>query len=201
MGSLEVPRFPLIQSYDDLMSALKTLGQQDHDFRTVVIDSLDWLEPLVWAKVCERMDIKSIESAGYGKGYVEAMSEWTNVLDYFTALRDHKGMTVVMLAHSQIKRIEDPLHPPYDSHELKLHARAAAKVREYADVIGFATSDTKTRTDDAGFGNKRTRAVDSGERILHVSSSSAFTAKNRYKMPSPLPLDWEAFAKYLPKGE
>lgn len=192
MGTLDVPAFPLITDYRELISALAVLGREDHDYETVVIDSLDWLEPLIWRAVCERMGVNSIEEPGYGKGYVEALAEWAQVLDYLTALRDAKGMSIILLAHSHIRRIDDPLHPPYDTHELKLHRSAAARVREYADIIGYATTDTRTKSEDAGFGNKRVRALDSGERILHVSASSAFTAKNRYGLPSPLPLDYDA---------
>jgi hypothetical protein len=201
MGTLDVPMFPLVQSYNDLIDALAVLGREDHGFKTVVIDSLDWAEPMVWQSVCDRKNVKSIEDLGYGKGYLEAMFEWNTILDYLTALRDHKDMTVILLAHSQIKRIEDPLHPPYDSHDLKLHTRAAARVREFADIIGFATIDTKMRTDDTGFGNKRARAVDTGERTLHVSASSAFAAKNRYGLPSPMPLDYQTLMQHFSNKE
>lgn len=199
LGNLNVPSFPLIQDYDQFISALSALGREEHDFQTVVIDSLDWLEPLVWAQVCKRLNVKSIEEPGYGKGYTEATVEWTRILDYLTALRDHKGMTVILLAHSQVVRIEDPIHPPYDSHGLKLHKRASAKVSEYADVVGYATVKTLTKVDDAGFGSKRTRAISTGERVLHTTGNAAYLAKNRYGIPDPLPLSWEELAKHLPQ--
>lgn len=199
LGNLDVNTFPLIQDYDDVLKALTALGREDHDFKTVVIDSLDWLEPLVWQSVCKRKSVENIEALGYGKGYIEAMSEWLKILDYLTALRDHKGMTVILLAHSQVQRIEDPLHPPYDSHGLKLHKRAAAMFCEYADVVGFANVKTLTKTDDAGFGAKRTRALSTGERVLHTTGSAAFTAKNRYNIPDAIPLTWGELAKHLPK--
>ncbi len=52
LGNLDATAFPLATSFDDVMAALQSLYTEDHAFQTLVVDSLDWLEPLVWAKVC-----------------------------------------------------------------------------------------------------------------------------------------------------
>lgn len=201
LGDLQVPKFPLATSFEDVLEALATLGKEEHEFKTVVIDSLDWLEPLVWAATCKRLGVQSIESPGYGKGYVESATEWRDFFKYVTALRDFKGMTIVMIAHGTITRVEDPEHPAYDTHTLKLHKRAAAIAEEYSDVVGFASLKTLLKSEDSGFGEKRNRAISTGERVLHLSGSAAYTAKNRYSMPDVVPLDWAEFEKYLPKTE
>jgi len=201
LGTLDVPTFPLMTSFSDVIDALYALGREEHSFQTVVIDSLDWLEPLIWEEVCRRTNVKSIEDLGYGRGYVEALSEWSKVFECLTALRDYKGMTILMLAHSDVQRIEDPLHPPYDCHTLKLHKKASARVREFADVIGFATQKTITKSEDLGFGQKRVRAISLNERVLYTTGSAAFMAKNRYGIPEVIPLSFEELEKYLPKIE
>jgi hypothetical protein len=194
LGNLDATAFPLATSFDDVMAALQSLYTEDHTFQTLVVDSLDWLEPLVWQKVCALHNVPSIESLPYGKGYVEALSIWRQFFDGITALRDARGMTVVMIAHSQVVRVEDPTLPAYDRHGLKLHKRAAAVAEEFADVILYATMQTNTVTEDAGFNNKRVRAVTSGDRIMHTVGQPAFLAKSRFSLPSPLPLAWDAFA-------
>lgn len=201
LGDLQVPNFPLAASFDDVLEALATLGKEEHNFKTVIIDSLDWLEPLIWSATCKRLGVQSIESPGYGKGYVESATEWREFFKYVTALRDYKNMTIVMIAHGTITRVEDPEHPAYDTHGLKLHKRAAAIAEEYSDVVGFASLKTLLKTEDAGFGEKRNRAISTGERVLHLSGAAAYTAKNRYSMPDIIALDWKEFEKYLPKGE
>lgn len=197
LGNLDVTAFPMSTSYDDVMAALQSLYVEPHEFKTLVVDSLDWLEPLVWQKVCAAHNVPSIESLGYGKGYVEALNFWRQFFEGITALRDHKGMTIVMIAHSQIIRVEDPSLPAYDSRDLKLHKRAAALAEEFADVILYAAVQTNTVTEDAGFNNKRIRATTSGERIMHTVGQPAFLAKNRFSLPTPLPLAWEAFAQAM----
>lgn len=201
LGNLDAKSFPIATSYEDVMSALQSLYTEQHDFQTLVVDSLDWLEPLIWKHVCNTWADKkgnpsrlaSIEDAGYGRGYVEALGYWRQFYDGITALRDARHMTIIMIAHSQVVHVEDPTMPAYDSHDLKLHKRASAIAEEYADVILFAAMQTNTITEDVGFNNKRVRATSTGERIMHTVGQPAFTAKNRYSLPSPLPLSWEAF--------
>jgi hypothetical protein len=193
LGNLDAAAFPLAKSYEDVMGALQTLYTEQHDFKTLVIDSLDWFEPHVWAQVCKVHKVPSIESLGYGRGYVEALGYWRQFFEGITALRDARNMTIVMIAHSQIIKVEDPTMPAYDSHDLKLHKRAAALAEEFADVILFAAMQTSTVTEDKGFNAKRMRATTTGERIMHTVGQPAFLAKNRFSLPSPLPLSWEAF--------
>ena len=58
--------------------------------------------------------------------------------DELNKCRD-KGMLVIMTAHSQVNKVEDPEHLTFDQHDLKLHKKAAALCREFADVIGYAS--------------------------------------------------------------
>ena len=192
-----VDRFPLLADWSSFLKALGQVAQGEHDYGCVVVDSLDWLEPLIWQDVCQAHKVESIESLGYGKGYVEALTRWRMFCDGITALRDQKDMWVVMIAHSQVTHVEDPTQPAYDSHGLKMHKKAAAVIEEFSDVIGFANLKTMTISEDAGFNNKRTRAKTTGERVLNVAPNPAYTAKNRYSLPPTLPLDWSAFQQSI----
>ena len=80
IGVIGADRFPLMESYDAVVEAIEELTKEDHKFKTVVIDSLDWLEPLVWKKVCDIHKLKSIEEPGYGKGYTFAAEIWRDLL-------------------------------------------------------------------------------------------------------------------------
>lgn len=205
LGNLDATAFPLARSFEDVMSALQSLYTEPHDFKTLVVDSLDWLEPLVWQHTCQFFTdnkgnpkrLASIEDAGYGKGYVEASGYWRQFFDGITALRDARDMTIVMTAHSQITRVEDPTQPAYDRHGLKLHKRAAALAEEFADVILYASVATNMVTEEAGFKGTRNRATTTGERLMHSIGQPAFLAKSRYPIPSPLPLAWDAFAQAM----
>jgi hypothetical protein len=200
LGDIEVPHFPLAKSYEEVMEALTSLLNEDHDFKTLVIDSIDWLEPLVWEATCKRCGKSSIEDigGGYGKGYIETATEWKDFFDCVTYLRDTKDMTVVMIAHGAVTTVNDPTQPSYDVHGLKLNKRAAAKAVEFSDITGFATLKTYIKTEKEGFDKTRNRAISEVDHILYLSPTAAITAKNRYNMPESIPLVWEEFEKHLP---
>ncbi|MGH6919726.1 MAG: ATP-binding protein [Geminicoccaceae bacterium] len=198
LGTLDVPHFPLARTFDQVMQALAALYTEDHAFRTLVVDSADWLEPLVWGRVCKDQGWSSIEDAGYGKGYVHALDLWRQYLEGLNALRDDKGMVIVQIAHTDIKRFDSPESEPYDRYVIKLHTKASALLQEHSDVVLFANYRVSTVKSDVGFNKKVTRALGSGQRLLHTAERPAFLAKNRYGLPDTLPMSWEAFTGAMP---
>jgi len=191
LTGIEADAFPVLTSVAETDQALDVLLSEKHEFQTVVLDSLDWLEALVHAQVAADHGKRSVEELGYGRGYVEALVYWRKILDKLSALRT-KGMAIVLIAHSEIKRYDDPQSEAYDRVVLKLHRLASALVVEWADVLGLAQIETHVKKESTGF-NNRTRGITTGRRILRVNETPAYLAKNRYSLPDPLPLDWQAF--------
>ena len=58
LGVLDAPRFPLATTFDDVLESLQVLATENHEFKSVVVDSLDWLEPLIWQATCKRLGVK-----------------------------------------------------------------------------------------------------------------------------------------------
>jgi hypothetical protein len=197
-GTLDIAGFPKATSFADVLQALGVLYAEEHPYKTLIVDSLDWLEPLIWEHVCAQNGKKSIEDFGFGKGYLAAMDAWRQFLDGVNAVRDKKNMAVVLIAHHRVKRFDSPETEPYDRYEMKLHDRASALVQEHSDIIGFANYRVMTTSTDAGFNNKVRRGIGTGERLLHLVEKPAFVAKNRYGMPESIPLDWGTFAALVP---
>src|SRR5690349_20725315 len=75
IGMLDVPHWG-ISSYGDMMQAIGLLYADKHEYRSLVIDSLDWMEPLVQAETCRRNGWESVEAPGYGKGFIAALNVW-----------------------------------------------------------------------------------------------------------------------------
>ena len=69
LGEIECAKFPLATEYAQVIQALSELYSEEHDYQTVIVDTLDWLERLIWAEVCRKRGVESIEDIGYGKGY------------------------------------------------------------------------------------------------------------------------------------
>ncbi len=179
-------------------------GNLTHDFRTVIIDSLDGLEPLVWAATCARLGVESIEAPGYGRGYVEADTEWSEYLAALGAL-SRAGIHVVQLAHPEIVRFDSPITDPYSRYAIKLHKRSAALVRERADVVGFLNYRVSLKEKEVGHKKTVTHAEGGKERQIHLNEGPGFVAKNRYGMPDAVTYKkgdgFAALSKYWPASE
>src|SRR6516165_8341605 len=106
-SGVEMNSFGLIGNFADLRSALVALASEPHHYQTIVVDSLDVTEELIWQDACLSQGWSSIESPGYGKGYVIVDSWWLDFLKGLGFLR-RQGMIVVLLAHSAIETINDP---------------------------------------------------------------------------------------------
>jgi hypothetical protein len=198
-AGLSIATFGLLASYDDVISAIAALGNESHSYQTVVIDSVDVLEPLVWNATCVNNNWKSIESAGYGRGYVEADKFWQDFTAGLDWLRCNRGMNVVLIAHSAVETFNDPRAQSYTSYQLRLHKRGRALLQDWADGIGFLSTELVIHTEDQGF-KKRTRADGGSARYLHWEGKPAFTAKNRYALPAKMlvPEDFDFDSQLAP---
>jgi len=169
------------------------LQTEKHEFDSVVLDSLDWVEPLIWKAVCDEGKVETIEqyAGGYGKGYVRALDLWRTLLKELSALNEK--MHVLLIGHAQIKSFQDPELPTaYDRYQLKINDKAAALVREAADAVLFARFETElVKT------NGKTRAYGEGNRIMYTESRPGWDAKNRFGLPFCMALDWKTFGEAI----
>jgi len=199
---LDVHKFPTSQSFNDVRERLAFLANNDHDYKTVVIDSASALEPVIWGDVCETEKAASIEKVGggYGKGYTEALSRWRELMQALDYLREHKNMACILIGHVDIKKFDDPLNDSYDQFTFALNSKASAALFRWADFIGFANTKTFVKKESTGFGAEKGKARDSGngQRFLFCQKSPAFPAGGRGpygKLPADLPLDWRTFTE------
>jgi len=198
LDQIDCASFPLATRFAEVETALELLINEAHNFETVVVDSLDWLERLIWDVLCGQYGVASIEKVdgGYARGYTHALTHWRRVLDGLNTLRSRRGMCVVLLAHAKVEKFEDPESAAYDRYSPRLHKHATALVNEWADAVLFATRKIITKVEETGFNRERTIASglgkDGGERVLRCVGSPACVAKNRFDLPAELPQSWSA---------
>jgi len=204
-SDLTLSSFGRLASYDEVMEALAALYIEEHKGRTLVIDSLDKLEPLVWAKLCADNQWQNIETPGYGKGYVMCDSYWRDILEGCNALRRDKGMGVVFIAHSSIETVNDPTTASYSQYNIRLHKRAIGLFQDESDAIFFVNQDVTLKQNDpkakAGTGT-RVRADGGGNRYIHATPRPAYIGKNRYGLPDRMQYEkgkaWEMLSPFFP---
>ena len=198
-SEIDCAKFPLCSTYAEVVEQLKALRDGEHEFSTVAIDSLDWLERLIWDRVCQDYGVKSIEKAdgGYGKGYTYALAYWREIIKLLSEIRSKRQMAVILVAHSKVERFEDPEHPAYDRYQPRLHKSANSLVCEWVDAVLFATRRMRV---DSTTGKAAPVGADGGERILRTNGSPACNAKNRFSLPGEMPLSWQAFMDGMKAG-
>ena len=199
-AALDIPAFPLATSFQGVIDIINAL-HGDHQYKTLVVDTLDWLEPLLWQACCEHHGKESIESFGYGKGYVEVDRWWRYVMNGLDSLRHSKGMDVVCLAHSEVKSISPPDTDPYDTYQIKMQKRAFALWQEWADNVLFLNYKVNIQKSKTGINEERIRATGSGDRVIYTAERPAWKAKTRWPLPEEILIGkdktWAAFHTQL----
>lgn len=185
---LDVERFPQPASWQDVLDAITALLHDDHPYKTLAIDTLDWLEPLCHQRVAQEARVSDIEQIGFGKGYIAAVTHWRALLSRLDTLVRTRRMNIVLIAHAVIKRIDDPQVGAFDRYRIPLHEKSADVIREWVDALLFARHEVRTVER-----NGKTRGMSSGARLLHTTWTAAYDAKNRFDLPETLPLSWEDF--------
>lgn len=194
-GELDVARFPRPERWSDMLDAVRELTEAKHSFETLVLDSLDWAEPLLWAHVCEAAKQPSIEAFGYGRGYVEALQEARRFLGALETMQAKRGLGVVIIAHAHLKKYANPSGEDWDRWTMKVNEKLGGSVREWADTVLFASWEQYATQIDG-----RTKGVSTGRRVLHTTKAAAYEAKNRFALPEVIELSWGSFAKSVDRN-
>ncbi len=189
---LDVDRID-IRDWHSFIETLQDIATSEHEYKTVVVDSIDHLESKIHKLVAHDHGKNSIEDIGYAKGYIFALDYWHKMLDQIIRIRE-KGINVILIGHSIVKKTNDPVvGDDYDRFELKLHAKARDLITESMDALLFAKNRVLTSKDSS---TKKVTAMSDGKRLLFTEWNAGYEAKNRYGLPSEIPLSWAEFDKY-----
>lgn len=182
------------RSYEDVLNAIESLRTEPHNFKTVIIDSIDWCERFLQNSFLKEENRKknahhkSIEDLGYGKGYKMIEPVAMELLLRLNTLMS-AGMNVVLVGHSRRVKFEVPeTAGSYDKYELNLSKYVAPLVKEWADAMLFCNF-VVTVQDGKGHGGN--------QRMVYTSPSAPWEAKNRHGMPAVMAMDAGEISRLL----
>jgi hypothetical protein len=199
------------RNVSDIVEAIRDLRSSDHGYKSVVIDTVDRIEPMLWQMMIERdsgkrsglnqygQKLVSIESYGFGKGYQVAVDEWRKLAVLLDDLRVMRGMNIILLGHAVIRTFKNPTGEDYDRWQLRVNEKGAAFLKGWSDIVGFCTfEETGARLDES---DQRTRpkGVSTGRRLMKLERTAAYDGKSRIPMPPQLEL--KASDPWSPLGE
>lgn len=196
LGITGATALPTPKSFDDVIGQLIELAREDHDFKTLVVDAIDGIEPFIFesivaeAKPTKAGPIKSIAEIGFNKGYVEADAYWVRFFKALDYLRAEKGMNIIVISHVATVHYDDPTLGSYFRFEPNLHKRTVPFLTKWADIIGYLDIE-RTLTEKGSERRSITTAMASQTRWLHITDQGPFIAKNRYGIAGPLEIPAE----------
>lgn len=179
--------FPVLQNVDQLWEQLTALLKEEHDYKTLVVDSVTQLETMFGQYVIETdpKQPKTLAQAngGYGAGFLAVSALHGRLRKAAQLLNERKGMFVVFIAHSETGTIELPDQDPYSRYDLRLHKKSAPHYSDNVDMVAYLRLETFTKGD-----GERKKAISTGERIAVCHTDAAQISKNRYGIKEPVPV-------------
>jgi len=179
LTAISVDSVPMPATWLDTMSLLRWAISSK--YKTIVVDTIDPLEEQCIQFVCDEAKKKSLADFAFGAGYEALGGEWRVML----SLLEQSKKTVCLLAHSVVKKAQDPTLGEYEQFVPQLQKKTWAATHRWADLIAFACVDAAKVGDEA-------RTIVTGARVLHTTHGSGFTAGNRWSLPAKMPLEWPA---------
>ncbi len=183
-----------VKCWQDVLDNVAALQNESHDFKSLVLDPINWLEPLCWAQTCAENDWSSIDEPGYGIGYNAALDRWRVLLAAIERLWMTKKMLIVVTAHSIVKTFKNPEGDDFDRWQLSMNDKAAGLWKQWCDDVLFAKHDVGTMKDTK---SKRVRGVSTGDHKMFTEWNAAYDAKNRHNLPEEMPLSWAEFYEHI----
>jgi hypothetical protein len=172
-----------IRTWEELLGAIEALSSEQHDYRAVVIDTINGCERLCHEHVCQRDFGGNWGRDGftsYMTGYDVALADWRQLLDALDQLRAKRRMSILALAHSKIAAFRNPEGSDYDRYVADLHAKTWGLTAKWADLILFSNfvAQIDTRKADA-----KGKARGGSRRVIYTTRTAAYDAKNRHGLP------------------
>lgn len=177
--------FPVVAKPEDMFAQVRALLEEDHQYRTLVIDSVTALERMFVQDVIDRdpKAPKGIQQAfgGYGAGREMVAAMHARLRKGAGLLAERKGMNTVFIAHADTARLEPPDGDPYMRYTLRLHEKSQPSYVDDVDLVGFLRLETIT----IGEGERK-KAISDGSRVLVCHAAAAHVSKNRFGIAEPL---------------
>lgn len=189
---MDVARTPKPTSWPMLLGLVDEVIRDPSLCRTLVVDTMDWAELMYTQYVCDKYQKKSIEEFGYGKGYTYLSEEFGRLLNQLSEVVE-RGVHVVVTAHAKMRKFEQPDElGAYDRWEMKLSAKNAPLVKEWADMVLFANYKTYAVKTEGGKVKGQ-----GGERRMYTAHHPCWDAKNRFGLAPELPFDFAGIASVI----
>jgi hypothetical protein len=178
----DTPHFPDdCKSWLQLQDYCHAILREDHDYRTLVIDTANGAERLLSSHILHDQfngQMTGKEGYGsYGKGDLACVPHWSDFLALLDQIRTRRKMLIVLLAHAKIKTVNNPTGPDYDQVRPEGIDKLWSLTHKWSDIIACGSYELFVKDD---------KVRESKGRVILTSSSPAAVAGNRYGLPDKI---------------
>ena len=178
----QTPHFPEMQGWEDVLAALVELRNEEHQFKTLVIDTLNGLEKLLHEYILRTHfagDIVKFDA--YGRGAKVSFVEWRRLFTVLDEIRTRRRMGIIALCHTRIKTFKNPDGDDYDRYSVDMHEESWGIAHKWADMVLFA--NYVVAIDSSG---NRAKGKGGRQRVIYTTRAAAHDAKNRNNLPETI---------------
>ena len=174
-----------IASWADLLDALAAIARNDHDFESLVVDTIDLAYHMCSEAVCAQHEIKHPADLKYGKGFALVNNEFRRVLTKMTRM---------------VNRHEKPLNCIFISHtkHIEMGSGEATHVKAVPTLPTSCREVVCSMSDFIFYMDLIEKSAGTADRVIRTKGSKHWEAGDRTgKLPHIIPQHWEAFASLL----
>ena len=181
------PHFPEeMSSWDKLIQATTALLQEEHGHKVFVVDTANGAARLCAEHVTqEHFGGSAINFDAYGKGYEICIGYWNSWLKHLDRLREDRGMSIILLAHTEVKSFKNPTGADYDRYQPDMPKKLWGVTHKWGDVILFGSFKVHEQVTGQGK-DKKVKGQGGSQRVLYAGESAAYLAGNRYGLPAEI---------------
>lgn len=169
-----------VKDYASFIEAIQ-FACQSKDYKTIVIDTVDWLDQMVIENILREDNATSITDSklyGFGAGDKRIQGYWyKNIIPMFRAVLN-SGKNLVLMGHAEVKGQDDPINGRFDLYKLKMSKLSSAIVKEYVRNMFFMNFETHI---EYRKGLEKNRLKGGRIRNIHTIRTPQYEAKCRTK--------------------
>jgi len=178
-------RTPYLETWPEMADVIDSLLNEKHDYKIVVIDTIDWMVRRLEEQVsgCKDNSEQTLNRShgGYGNGKQVLKNEiYLNLLPKLDRLVC-KNIGVILLAHASRQEITDADGVTVEKTVPALPKEFLETFTEWSDFVCTVRRDRD------------------GGRFLSTVEDDRVLAKNRYGLPPQIPFKWDAFSGEIKK--
>jgi len=175
LNYLEVNRVPLITKWSEILYLGQLLSKEPHDFKTVVVDTVDQLYQRAEEYICQVEGVKKVADIPMGAGYGMVKKEFIRVMTRFNSL----GLGLVFTSHSKLREVKTKTLT-YTMMDTSLSPGASQAICGFMDHILYAYIDEK------------------GQRLLRTKPTKYINAGDRSgKLPEVMQFSYDVFINHF----